>query len=295
MQEWAECVRARREAPVQVALRKNLRSRLIEKAHPGPAFLSVFPLVISCARNASAFSGPFCGQRFYASNLSRPVAPAEQATPAPVSFELTGVVRAGKLRFRESPSPRPIRSPARNCRRHRANGTYTFTGLPRGRYVVRVEFMGFSAQTQEIVLKPETPAGKFDAEMVLASRQQDQSGLGNLAASSPQVADFRVWRSTIFPLSPAAELGNVPGMMGGGQNGNGDMFPCPEWRRSGRPDGIREHYRSARRTQDSVVAAKTIFRSAFRNFATARNAKAGTARRLAGRRRSRLGWAAAVE
>src|SRR5258707_6137681 len=41
--------------------------------------------------------------------------------------------------------------------------------------------MGFAPQTQEVVLKPETPAGKFDAEMILASRQQEQ-GVGNLAA-----------------------------------------------------------------------------------------------------------------
>jgi trimeric autotransporter adhesin len=56
-----------------------------------------------------------------------------------------------------------------------ANGTYTFTGLPRGRYVVRVEFMGFATQTQEITLKPETPSGKFDAELILTSHQQDQT------------------------------------------------------------------------------------------------------------------------
>lgn len=54
------------------------------------------------------------------------------------------------------------------------NGGFAFTNLPRGRYVVRVEFMGFAAQTQEVVLKPETPAGKVEAELVLASRQQEQ-------------------------------------------------------------------------------------------------------------------------
>jgi hypothetical protein len=54
------------------------------------------------------------------------------------------------------------------------NGTFQFTGLPRGRYVVRVEFMGFATATQEVVLNPENPAGKVEAELILASRQREQ-------------------------------------------------------------------------------------------------------------------------
>ena len=68
------------------------------------------------------------------------------------------------------------------------NGAYTFTGLPRGRYVVRVEFMGFATQTQEVTLKPETPSGKFDAEMILASRQQEEQGDGAALAAAAMVA-----------------------------------------------------------------------------------------------------------
>jgi len=41
------------------------------------------------------------------------------------------------------------------------NGTFQFTGLPRGRYVVRVEFMGFATVTQEVVLNPENPPAKW--------------------------------------------------------------------------------------------------------------------------------------
>jgi hypothetical protein len=55
-----------------------------------------------------------------------------------------------------------------------ANGTFQFSGLPRGRYVVRVEFMGFAPVTQEVVLNPENPNGKVDAELILASRQKEQ-------------------------------------------------------------------------------------------------------------------------
>jgi len=106
-------------------------------------------------------------------------APAEAATPAPppapASFEISGIVRAGK-----TPLPGVTVTASNSLTGKKfsaatsANGTYTFTGLPRGRYVVRIEFMGFAPQTQEVVLKPETPAGKFDAEMILASRQQEQ-------------------------------------------------------------------------------------------------------------------------
>src|SRR5258708_33779882 len=100
---------------------------------------------------------------------------AQTVSPAPTSFEITGIVKAGK-----TPLPGVTVTASNSLTGKKfvvataANGTYTFTGLPRGRYVVRVEFMGFSAQTQEVVLKPETPSGEFDAEMVLASRQQDQ-------------------------------------------------------------------------------------------------------------------------
>lgn len=105
-----------------------------------------------------------------------------------------------------------------------ANGTYTFTGLPRGRYVLRVEFMGFAAQTQELVLKPETPSGKFDAEMILASRQQEQ-GIGNLAEL---ITAGRGFQSLSLDNTLSALAGGAAaGMMGGGQNGGGDLSSLP--------------------------------------------------------------------
>src|SRR6267142_2378755 len=99
--------------------------------------------------------------------------PAESVAsmPAPVatSFQINGIVKAGK-----TPLPGVTVTATNSLTGKKftvatgVNGTYTFTGLPRGRYVVRVEFMSFAPQTQEIVLKPETPTGKFDAEMILA-------------------------------------------------------------------------------------------------------------------------------
>ncbi len=209
-----------------------------------------------------------------------PVAPAEQATPAPVSFELTGAVRAGK-----TPLPGVTVTASNSLTGKKfvvataANGTYTFTGLPRGRYVVRVEFMGFSAQTQEIVLKPETPAGKFDAEMVLASRQQEQSGLGNLAALVTAGRGFQsLALDNLSALAGGGAGGMSQGMMGGGQNGNGDMPSLPL--NGAGAEGPTESV--------SITGAQGLV--------TAHNAKAGTCKAV---RRAEVAvpvvWAAAVE
>jgi trimeric autotransporter adhesin len=152
--------------------------------------------------------------------VQSPPEPATQTPPpAPVSFEISGVVKAGK-----TPLPGVTVTASNTLTGKRfvvataANGTYTFAGLPRGRYVVRIEFMGFAPQTQEVVLKPETPTGKFDAEMILASRQQDQGGLGNLAAL---VTAGRGFQSLAMDGALSALAGGgIPGA-GGGLNGNG--------------------------------------------------------------------------
>lgn len=54
-----------------------------------------------------------------------------------------------------------------------SDGTFAMVGLPRGRYVLRAEFMGFAVATQEVVLNPENVTGKAEFEMILASRQQE--------------------------------------------------------------------------------------------------------------------------
>src|SRR6202790_2418884 len=155
--------------------------------------------------------------------------PSEVATPtpAPLSFEISGIVKAGK-----TPLPGVTVTASNTLTGKKftvataANGTFTFVGLPRGRYVVRAEFMGFAPQTQEVVLKPETPTGKFDAEMILASRQQDQTGLGNLAALVTAGRGFQslAMDSTLSALAG----GGIPGAGGGGQNGNsGDFSSLP--------------------------------------------------------------------
>ncbi len=75
------------------------------------------------------------------------------------------------------------------------------------------------------MLKPETPSGKFDAEMILASRQQDQS-VGNLAAL---ITAGRGFQSLALDNTLSALAGGgATGILGGGQNGNGgDVSALP--------------------------------------------------------------------
>src|SRR5260370_41441780 len=105
------------------------------------------------------------------------------------------------------------------------NGTFQFTGLPRGRYVVRVEFMGFATVTQEVVLNPENPVGKVEAELILASRQREQQaeaaqtarrGFQNLAMSN-----------TLSALAGEAGAGVIGGNASGGGAGSSDSSGLP--------------------------------------------------------------------
>jgi len=160
-----------------------------------------------------------------APSTQTPAAPA--APPQTSSFEITGVVRAGKTTL---PGVTVTASNTLTGKKFSvataSNGTYSLSGLPRGRYVVKIEFMGFATLTQEVVLKPETPSGKFDAEMILASRQQDQS-VGNLAAL---ITAGRGFQSLALDNTLSALAGAGAGNgLGGGQNGGpgGDVAGLP--------------------------------------------------------------------
>ena len=152
--------------------------------------------------------------------MTQEAVPATNSSGAPQtqSFEIKGTVRSGK-----TPLPGVTVTAANTLTGKKffvataANGTYTFTGLPRGRYVVRVEFMGFAAQTQEVVLKAETSSGKFDAELILASRQQEQTN--NVLASTSGGRGFQ-------SLALDSVLSSLAGGgMGGGGNGQGGGAP----------------------------------------------------------------------
>jgi trimeric autotransporter adhesin len=154
--------------------------------------------------------------------------PAVSATPQPATFEITGSVHSGK-----TPLPGVTVTAANTLTGKKfavataPNGTYRFTGLPRGRYVVRVEFMAFAPQTQEIILKPETPSGKFDAELILASRQQEQSPAASAIAA---IAAGRGFQSLSVDSTLSSLAGGALGAAGAGQGGgagSGDITTLP--------------------------------------------------------------------
>jgi len=93
------------------------------------------------------------------------------------------------------------------------DGSFFFRALPRGRYVVKVEFMGFATSTQEVVLNPDNFAGKVEPELVLASRQQEEQAnrANNMAAAVRGFQSLAVEGG----LSSLAENGNG--------NGNGTV------------------------------------------------------------------------
>jgi trimeric autotransporter adhesin len=146
----------------------------------------------------------------------------------PNSFEISGTVRSGK-----TPLPGVTVTAANTLTGKKfavataSNGTYSFTGLPRGRYVVRVEFMAFAPLTQEIILKPETPTGKFDAEMILASLQQELSPAASAIAAIAGGRGFQslAIENTLSSLSGGATNGAGTGP--GGAAGAGDISALP--------------------------------------------------------------------
>jgi hypothetical protein len=112
-------------------------------------------------------------------------APAATPTGAATTFQIRGTVKSGKTVL---PGVTVTASNTLTGKKFSVvtavDGTFTLKNLPRGRYVVKVEFMGFAPQTQEVVLNPQNPAGKVDAEMILASRQAEQTEQSAAAATA---------------------------------------------------------------------------------------------------------------
>ena len=155
-------------------------------------------------------------------------APPRAATELPVALEITGSARSGK-----TPLPGVTVTAANTLTGKKygaatnSEGKFSLTGMARGRYVVRIEFMGFATFTQEVVLNPENPAAKVDAELILASRQQEPSN-NALAAVAAAGRGFQslAMEGTLSSLGGGnGDFGGVNGN-GGGQN-NGDASPLP--------------------------------------------------------------------
>jgi len=76
---------------------------------------------------------------------------------------------------------------------------------------------GFAAFTQEVVLNPESPSAKVDAELILASRQQEQSNNSNAAIA----AAGRGFQSLAMDSALSALAGGTSGFGGAAGNAGG--------------------------------------------------------------------------
>jgi hypothetical protein len=130
---------------------------------------------------------------------------------APPTFQINGTVKSGK-----TPLPGVTVTAANTLTGKKVSaatavdGSFVIKGLPRGRYVVKLEFMGFATATQEVVLNPDNPLGKVEGELVLASRQQEEQA----SRASNATAAGRGFQNL-------AVEGTLSSLMGEG-NGNGN-------------------------------------------------------------------------
>jgi len=138
-----------------------------------------------------------------------------QTAPAP-TYEITGTARSAK-----TPLPGAAVSASNTLTGKKysavtdAEGKFIFSGIVRGRYVLRIEFMGFSLFTQELVLNPTNPSGKIDAELILASREQEQSSRSNNAS----IAAGRGFQSLALDSALSSLAGGNGGFGGNGASG----------------------------------------------------------------------------
>src|SRR5712692_6970769 len=158
-----------------------------------------------------------------------PPSPMNQSTTTPAAattYEINGSARSGK-----TPLPGVSVTAANTLTGKKystatsSEGKFGLSGISRGRYVVRVEFMGFATFTQEVVLNPENPSAKVDAELILASRQQEQSNSSNAAMA----AAGRGFQSMAMDSALSALSGGNSGLggAGGGGQGSGDLSSLP--------------------------------------------------------------------
>jgi trimeric autotransporter adhesin len=145
------------------------------------------------------------------------------AQTAAASYQISGTVKGGKTTL---PGVTVTASNTLTGKKYSVasgvDGSFVFKNLPRGRYVVKIEFMGFATQTSEVVLNPENPAGKVEAELVLASRQQEQQAerANNATAASRGFQSLAV-DNALSGLT----AGN--GQNGGGAVGASDLSSLP--------------------------------------------------------------------
>ena len=166
------------------------------------------------------------------SSLAQEAAPPSPTPPAATTpavtavYEINGSARSGKTQL---PGVSVTAANTLTGKKYSAatnsEGKFGLSGMTRGRYVVRVEFMGFAVFTQEVVLNPENPSAKVDAELILASRQQEQSN----SAIAAMAAAGRGFQSVAMDSALSALSGGNSGLggAGGGGQGSGDLSSLP--------------------------------------------------------------------
>ena len=152
------------------------------------------------------------------------LATAQDAVPQPLQqFQISGTVKSGKTVL---PGVTVTATNTLTGKKLIAatglDGSFQLKGLPRGRYVVKIEFMGFAVQTHEVVLNPENPSGKVDAELLLASRQQEETARANASAASRGFQNLSV-EGTLAGLS-----GDTSSTGGNGGGGNASSISASD-------------------------------------------------------------------
>jgi hypothetical protein len=142
-------------------------------------------VVFVCLTRAQEPSAQPPAQSPPAPDVTAPASPQTPTTPPspPPTYQISGTVKTAK-----TPLPGVTVTAANTLTGKKfsvataPDGSFLLKGLPRGRYVVKVEFMGFATSTQDVVLNPDNPVGKVETELILASRQQEEQA--NRAANA---------------------------------------------------------------------------------------------------------------
>jgi hypothetical protein len=151
----------------------------------------------------------------------------ESPQPVPPVYEITGSVRSGK-----TPLPGATVTAANTLTGKKFavasghDGKFSFSGISRGRYVVRIEFMGFAVFTQEVVLNPENATARIEAELLLASRQQQQETQTNQAAAARRGFQSITGDPALAALNVTDTSAATTGTGNSNQNG-GDLSSLP--------------------------------------------------------------------
>jgi len=166
---------------------------------------------------------------FFAVLIALRTAAQEMPQTAPPVYEITGSVRSGK-----TPLPGATVTAANTLTGKKfaavsgLDGKFSFSGISRGRYVVRIEFMGFAVFTQEVILNPDNATAKVDAELLLASRQQQQQeSQANQAAATARRGFQSITGDPSLAALAGADTGSATGGAGNSNQNGGDLSSLP--------------------------------------------------------------------